>query len=91
MKKTWIYVAAGLLSVYLLGLAYKKYKVGEEASNEDQKDVLITQVLILNKEEDTPENRAKYISLSVDELQKMLTPKIPQDSGPEPTDTTGLQ
>ncbi len=94
MKKTWIYVAAGLLAVYLIGLSYKKYKVDyEEATDDDNKELLITQVLISKNEQDTPQNRAKYQGMSVAELEKLLVPDNmpePIDVGPEPNDTTGV-
>lgn len=91
-KKTILYVAGAALAVYLLTLVYRKNKQDEPVPVDDQKELLITQLLVKNQEPDTPENRAKYQKLSAEELKKMLeTPVDVPPSGPEgPTDTLGL-
>jgi len=89
-KKTLLYIAGGLLALYLLRLSYKKYKVDyEEATESDKKEILITQVIIKKKELDNPQNRAKYAPLSIEELEKMLAPEIPVSGPDNPSDTTG--
>ena len=89
-KKTLIYIAAGVLAIYLIRLSYKKYKVDyQEAPEPDKKELLITQVIIKKKETDTPENRAKYSALTIEQLEKMLLPEIPSSGPDNPSDTTG--
>jgi hypothetical protein len=88
-KKTLIYLGVGLIAFYLIRISYKTYKVNENVSDPQLKEALITQVLILNNEKDTKENREKYSSLSTRKLEKMINRKSKIGGPTNPKDTTG--
>jgi hypothetical protein len=91
MKKKWLYIGLGVLVVgYVVALAYKKNKDYEPITQSEEKEILIGQVLIFNGEQDTPQNRAKYRAMTVQQLKTILDKDILPPPDGDGRDTIGL-